>query len=195
MAEKEELIIFSKADIIDPEMLEEMKIAFEKATQKKVALTISAGAYIRTDELKDLLIGIIPEDKTVVEEILEWEDGMLLESSEDDTMKVYDLKRQKDPKRCHVVKREDGDYDVTGERIEEIARMTDLRYIDGVNRVYNVMEKLGVIRKVKAMVTSEIMEGQSGIFEGEEDIPSPCVWISGKKFSLENIIFMKTERE
>lgn len=120
---------------------------------------------------------------------------MLLESREDDTMKIYDLKRQKDPKRCHVIKREDGDYDVTGERIEEIARMTDLRYIDGVNRVYNVMEKLGVIRKVKAMVTSEIMEGQSGFFEGEEDIPSPSVWISGKKFSLENIIFMKTERE
>lgn len=71
MAEKEELIIFSKADIIDPEMLEEMKEAFEKATKKKVALTISAGAYIRTDELKDLLISIIPEDKTVVDEILE----------------------------------------------------------------------------------------------------------------------------
>ncbi len=197
MAEKEELIIFSKADIIDPEMLEEMKKAFEKATKKKVALTISAGAYIRTDELKDLLITIIPEDKTEVEEIQEWEDGMLLEweNTQDSTMKVYDLKRQKDPKRCHIVKRADGDYDVTGERMEEIARMTDLRYVDGVNRVYNVMEKLGVIRKVKAMVTSEIMEGQTGFFEGEDDILSPSVWISGKKFSLENIIFMKTERE
>ena len=42
MAEKEELIIFSKADIIDAEMLEEMVAYFEKNTGKKVALTISA---------------------------------------------------------------------------------------------------------------------------------------------------------
>ena len=42
MGKKEELIIFSKADIIDPDMLEEMKQHFEKATGKSVALTISA---------------------------------------------------------------------------------------------------------------------------------------------------------
>ena len=42
MGEKEEIIIFSKADIIDPEMLEEMRMNFEKSTNKKVALTISA---------------------------------------------------------------------------------------------------------------------------------------------------------
>jgi hypothetical protein len=40
------------------------------------------------------------------------------------------------------MKRADGDFEVTGERIEEIARMTDLRYVDGINRVYDVMEKL-----------------------------------------------------
>ena len=60
MADKGELIIFSKADLIDPEQLEEMRKIFEKATKKKVALTISAGAYIRVDELKDLLISEIP---------------------------------------------------------------------------------------------------------------------------------------
>lgn len=57
------------------------------------------------------------------------------------------------------------------------------------------MEKLGVIRKIKAMVMSEMVEGHTGFFEGEDDIPSPSVWISGKKFSLENIIFMRGERE
>jgi hypothetical protein len=42
--------------------------------------------------------------------------------------------------------------------MEEIARMTDLRYIDGVNRIYDVMERLGVIRRIKAMVTSDMVE-------------------------------------
>lgn len=63
MAKKQEIIVFSKADIIDPEMLEEMVGNFEKNTGKKVALTISAGAYIRIDTLKDLLIESIPERK------------------------------------------------------------------------------------------------------------------------------------
>ncbi len=195
MAEKEELIIFSKADIIDAEMLEEMKKHFEKETKKKVALTISAWAYIRTDELRDLLVSIIPEDKTIIEEIQEDEDGILLESKSEGTTKIYDLKRVRDPKKCRIVKRLDGDYDVTGERIEEIARMTDMRYADGINRIYDVMEKLNVIRKIKAMVSSEITEGQTGFFEWEDDIPSPSVWIGDKKFSLENIIFMKGDRE
>lgn len=68
MAAKEELIIFSKADIIDAEHLEEIVQIFEQKTGKKVALTISAGAFTRTDELKDLLIEKIPE-KTWDEEV------------------------------------------------------------------------------------------------------------------------------
>ena len=68
MKSKEELIILSKADICDSEMLEEMKKAFEKATKKKVALTLSAGAFIRIDELKDLLLQRIPEKIREIDE-------------------------------------------------------------------------------------------------------------------------------
>lgn len=65
MAAKKELIVFSKADICDPEMLEEMVVDFEKATKQKVTLTISAGAYIRIDRLKDILIESIPEKRII----------------------------------------------------------------------------------------------------------------------------------
>lgn len=192
MAEKDELIIMSKADIIDPEMLEEMKKNFEKATGKKVALTISAGAYMRIDELKDLLIERIPSIKSVeARNTQEDADGNLLPDA--DTVVHYDLKntRKVDPKRCHITKREDGDYEVTGERIEEIARMTDTRYVDGVNRIYDVMEKLGVMRKLKLLISEELTRETSGFFEGEDDFRVPAVWISEKKFSLEGLVFMK----
>lgn len=110
-------------------------------------------------------------------------------------MKIYDLKtRQADPKRCHIKKRDDGDYEVTGERIEEIARMTDTRYVDGVNRIYDVMEKLGVMRRIKLLISGEMSRDGSGFFEGEEDFEIPNVWISGKKFSLEGLIFMREEK-
>ncbi len=120
MKEKAEIIVMSKADICDPEMLEEMKKNFEVATGKKVELTLSAGAYIRIDELKDLLIQKIPKRERDEE----------VEGEEKPKMKVYDLRKRSDPRRVRVTKRPDGDFDVSGDRIEEIARMTDLRYSD-----------------------------------------------------------------
>lgn len=42
MANKEELIVFSKAELVDTEQLDEMVKVFEKETGKTVALTISA---------------------------------------------------------------------------------------------------------------------------------------------------------
>jgi hypothetical protein len=81
---------------------------------------------------------------------------------------------------------------VEGDRIEEIVRMTDIRYVDGINRVYDVMEKMNVIKKIKSMLASDMTESANhGFFVGEADIDSPEVEIAGKKFSLENIIFMK----
>lgn len=196
ISEKEELIIFSKADLIDPDQLEEMKKIFEKATKKKVTLTISAGAYIRIDELKDILIARIPKAEERDMSPTEDASGILqpIELGESDPVRYYDLKRQSDPKRCHIAKREDGDYEVTGPRIEEIARMTDTRYVDGVNRIYDVMEKLGVMRKLKLLIAEELTRGNSGFFVGEDDFIVPSVWISGKKFSLEGLVFMREEK-
>lgn len=201
MAEKEELIIFSKAELVDPEQLEEMVKIFEKETGKKVSLTISAGAYIRIDELKDLLIQRIPDTKKEVPTLTEDENGMIqvIEEKENKTRTAdiphfYDLKRQSDPKRCTIQKRDDGDYDVTGIRIEEIARMTDTRYTDGVNRVYDVMERMGVMRKLKLLIAEGLTREDRWFFEWEADFKVPAVWIWGKKFSLEGLIFMKDER-
>lgn len=57
------------------------------------------------------------------------------------------------------------------------------------------MEKMGIIKKIKKMLVNDLENGAvTGFFEGEEDIKSPNVWISGKKFSLENILFMKSSQ-
>lgn len=183
MASKDEFIIFSKADIIDAEHLDEIVKIFEEKTGKKVFLTISAGAFIRIDELKDTLIERIPErifEAPTEEKIAE-------------TTK-YDLKKRTDPKRCEITRLENGDFRVTGERIEEIARMTDTRYPDGVGRVYDVLERLGVMRRVKQILHDEILAENTGFFEGEDDIPTPSIWIGEKKFSLEGLIFMREGR-
>ncbi len=201
MGKKEEIIIFSKADIIDPEMLEEMKINFEKSTDKKVALTISAWAYIRIDTLKDLLIASIPEKKRETIVVTEDAEGYIHEAREwgddtDESVHVYDLKRVHDPKRFTISRIDAANFEVKWERIEEIVRMTNMQYTEWVNRVYDVMEKLGIIRKIKGTLVSEMENGgTTGFFEGEDDIESHAVWIAGRKFSLENVLFMKGDRE
>lgn len=201
MATKDELIVFSKAELVDSEQLEEMVRIFEKSTGKKVHLTISAGAYIRIDELKDLLIQRIPDTREEELILVEDEDGMIQDPDASvttlrspDIPRFYDLKRQNDPKRCTIRKREDGDYEISGIRIEEIARMTDTRYTDGVNRVYDVMERMGVMRKLKLLIADGLTRETRWFFEGEEDFKVPAVWVWGKKFSLEGLIFMKDER-
>jgi GTP-binding protein len=201
MANKDELIVFSKAELVDPEQLEEMVKIFEKETGKKVAITISAGAFIRIDELRDLLIQRIPDTREEELILVEDDDGMIqspdaepLTIRGEDIPHFYDLKRQNDPKRCTIRKLENGDYEIKGVRIEEIARMTDTRYTDGVNRVYDVMERMGVMRKLKLLISDGITREDRGFFEGEADFRTPGVWVGGKKFSLEGLIFMKDER-
>ena len=119
MANKDELIVFSKAELVDPEQLEEMVKIFEKSTGKKVAITISAGAFIRIDELRDLLIQRIPDTREEELILVEDDEGMIqspdaepLTIRGEDIPHFYDLKRQNDPKRCTIKKLENGDYEI-----------------------------------------------------------------------------------
>ncbi len=180
MAAKDEFIIFSKSDIVDKDHIKEMKEIFEQKTGKKVTMILSAGAYLHIDELKDFLIQNIPDTPLFVEE------------KESEGTRIYDLKKTTNPKAFKIERLENGDFRVTGQRIEEIARMTDTRYTDGVGRVYNAMERLGILSKIKHKVMEELTNGANfGLFEGEDDVAIPSVQIGEKSFPLDNIIFMK----
>lgn len=146
LAERKEIIIFSKADLIDADHMQEMREIFEKETGKKVALLISAGAYMQIDELKDILIKETPENRISEDE----------NTKENEDVKVYDLKKQTNDKNYTIEALENGDFRVTGVRIEEIARMTDTRYPDGVGRVYDALEKFGILRKIKLKLHEKI---------------------------------------
>ncbi len=47
------------------------------------------------------------------------------------------------------------------------------------------------MRRLKLQVSEDMMKEGTGFFEGEDDFEIPAVWISGKKFPLEGLIFMK----
>lgn len=47
------------------------------------------------------------------------------------------------------------------------------------------------MRKLKLIISERMERDGGGFFEGEDDFETPNVWISGKKFSLEGLIFMR----
>jgi GTP-binding protein len=172
MAAKEEMIILSKIDILSTEDIAEKKAYFEKETGKKVLFSISAGAYIHIDELKNYLVEKIDDPilsrgtyiaPAVTEDI---ESGMQNAGEKiPNYTKIYDLKAKNDPRKFKLSRESDGMFVVAGDRIEEIVRMTDMRYEDGVNRVYDIMEKVGIIRKIKTILTTEMLANKTGWFE------------------------------
>ena len=93
---KDEIIILSKIDIVDMDMLDEMKKHIQKALPKKTIYALSAGAFIGTDAFKDVLLELIPEKpKMEVDDV---------PTVIPEVVKTYDLTRQNDPKRCTITR-------------------------------------------------------------------------------------------
>jgi hypothetical protein len=64
------------------------------------------------------------------------------EGIEQEEMKVYDLKQEKDPKRFTLRYKGDLCFECRGERIEQIVRMTDFENKEAILRVYDVLDKM-----------------------------------------------------
>ena len=72
-------------------------------------------------------------------------------------------------------------FKASGKRLEQIVRMTDFKNGEAVMRVYNVLDKMGVIREVERKL-GKILEDEkrdnSFFFEGsDEDNISPRILI------------------
>jgi GTP-binding protein len=173
LTQKEELIVFSKADLLDEEMRSHILEEFSQKYPNKKYFIISAATGKGIEELKDYL----------VENIVAFSLG---EESEEhplqEARKVFDLRDQEvDPKRTHVEYLGNLQFRATGKRLEQIVRMTDFENMEAVMRVYDVLEKIGIVNEVKKKLESILKdEGRdnSFFFEGsDEDNISPKILI------------------
>jgi len=106
-------------------------------------------------------------------------------------MKFYDLKDFQKSDSFKITKTGDREITVTGERIEQIVRMTDMKNFEAVARVYDIMEKLHILTKVHAMLRANIEEY---FFEGSDDEDFGKVVIAGRAFPLEKTVFQKKSK-
>lgn len=179
ITKKEEIIILSKVDIVDQDERAGIEKALIKKFKGKKVFVISAGAYIGLEELKDYLIKQYARKDDVAVEEDEGYGGM----------KLYDLKDTVKSDSFKITRTGDKEFTVTGERIEQIARMTDMKNFEGVARVYDILDKLHILSKIHAMLFADL---GNYFFEGSEsDDYLGKIIIAGRVFPLEKTIFKK----
>jgi Obg family GTPase CgtA-like protein len=77
-----------------------------------------------------------------------------LEVVDNPEVKLYDLKNREDddPRNYTIVDQGDLRFVVSGKRLEQIVRMTDFDNKEAIMRVYDILEKIGAIRKIQKQV-------------------------------------------
>ena len=175
LLEKEEIIVLSKADLLDSEMKEHIVSEFKKEYSDKTIFVISAATWEWITELKDFLVD------NYSKEIVEMPDETEIEE-----IKIYDLKQNVNPKHVTVTHIGDMQFRAKWVRLEQIVRMTDFDNKEAIMRVYDVMDKLWVIKEVEKQLVKILKDkpiDNSFFFENddeeekaEEFTPSIIIW-------------------
>jgi hypothetical protein len=163
--------------LLDDEMKSFILDEFKKKHKWKKIFVISSATRQWVPELIDYLI-----DTYVSEEIQE-------DILENDVI-IYDLKDNVDPKKINVQYLWNHKFKASWERLEQIIRMTDFENKEAVLRVYDVLEKMWVIREIeKYLENSEENLDNSFFFEWSEteDDFSPKVEIAGQSIPLDKL--------
>lgn len=182
LKEKEEIIVFSKADLLDSEMKDFIVSEFRKKQNVKQVFVISAATGEWVENLKDFLIDNYSTSIHDNEEV---------KFINKETLKVIDIKHDDDPKAVDLEYIGEYKFRASGRRLEQIVRMTDFENIEAVMRVYDVLDKLGVINKVEAKLrklTEEQDISNEFFFEGNDDVAfSPKILVGDKEIPLEKL--------
>lgn len=188
LTKKEEVIVLTKADLFDNEMIDFIKKDIKtRLKSKNPIFIISAPSMKWIPELRDYLIEKFAEEKPEIkeEEINSW-------------LKVYDLKNEKDINSYKVIDLWNMNFDVKWERIEQIARMTNMGNFEAVMRVYDIMQKQWIMKKIQQILNTKYKENLSmwyfeWLSEAVTDI-KPNVNIAWKSFPLDKILFDSREK-
>lgn len=146
------LYVLNKIDSVDEESVELVKKDLEKALKKirnKVSGKIYAVSCVSGAGLKELMFAVW--------EVLEKEREKALEEAAAEPVqeeyKVFTLLPEDDPRSISITVERDGvkkkHFRIKGKRLEQIAIMTDFDNPEAVARVYDVCEKMGVVKELR----------------------------------------------
>ncbi len=138
LAEKGEVVVLNKVDLIPSEKEEVMK-KLEKAGVKMFA-SLSAASHIGTEELKKQLLPLVlaQREKQTVE-------------TEDASASIPVLKPQEDSPKMGAYRLEIRERGIIihGKRLEQFTNMTNFSSTGAVQRFQDVLERVGIARAIK----------------------------------------------
>ncbi len=185
LANKEEIVVFSKADLLDNEMKDYIVSEFKKKFDKQT-FVISAATWEWIPELIDFLIDNYAKD--IVDE-------KSLNKDEIQEIKIYDLKDNINPKAVDVKYLWDFKFEAKWIRLEQIIRMTDFDNKEALLRVYDVLDKLWVMRIIEPelkKILEETWMDNSFFFEAKEweeesEGVNPKVVVAWREIALDKL--------
>lgn len=133
-----EIIVLTKIDGLDDDIIGMQADALKKVAGKGAQiLSMSSTAH---KGLKEVLRTLRKEVDTVRE-------TEAIEEPEEAGLPVISLGRE-ELSNAWTVEKDDGEYIVTGEKIEKFARRTNFDQFEGVNRLRDIMKKLGITHEL-----------------------------------------------
>ena len=165
LLEKEEIIVLSKCDLLDDDMVADLKKQIEKKTKKKV-FAISAPIGVGLEELQNEMLSYIPPEEAI--------------EISDEKPIIIELANKKDPNDFTITYEGDHNYRIHGDRIEQIVRMTPLRYPEAVDRVWDVMTKRRILDEVLRQVIKNTPPEEAETYKNLRDLSHIWYSVDGK---------------
>ena len=161
LKDRPEVVALTKCEGLDPEIIEMQKQSILAKNPNTTIFVISSSAH---QGLTELLRGL----KKRIEEKAAEETVEEIDETESEDIPTISLTPNELKDTWSIERTEDGKFIVTGEKIEKFARRTNLYNYASVNRLRDIMKKLGI----KAELTSLGAE------------PESIISIAGKEFTL-----------
>ncbi len=138
LAKLPQTIVINKSDLIDKDLESEITLLFKREKIKAPIFYISAATHEGIQVLLDHLLVFLKTHPKEITSGPTLEDVIILRPlEEDDSWKIS--------------KDETGRTQITGDRIEQIARMTDMSKTGSTNRVLDILQKRGIMQRLKKL--------------------------------------------
>ena len=167
LKDRVEVIALTKCEGVDDDIIEMQKESIKKYNKDANIFAISSAAHQGTTELLRELKKAVEKHQATFEQTEVEEDSSAYASSEKEIPTIA-LSQAEYADTWEVERTEDGKFIVTGAKIEKFARRTDLNNYASLNRLRDIMKKMGI----KAELTSLGAE------------PESIISIAGKEFTL-----------
>jgi GTP-binding protein len=140
LAAKPEIVALTKTDAVDDEIIAMQTETLSEVTDSPV-MAISSSAHRNLTEVLRRLVQVVQAEKAARLAELELDE-------DDDSIPTISLS-QSQIDEAWAVKKIDDYFLVTGAKIEKFAARTDFGNIHGVNRLRDIMRKMGIVHELQ----------------------------------------------